>query len=353
MKRQIKECLKRARKLKRRLELVQADKRMCCLHPDWADLTEMERRKIRWWDVYAHKCYKNIYGKYSTQFVSDALYQTQILTRLNAVNYTDSGMLHKDVVFCDKNYQDIFVDHAMFPNVVLRNIEGEFYDADFHHISLNNAVELCSGYSRLVFKNSTGAGHGVGVRVIHKKDYAVYMRSSGRDYIVQEIMKQHQSLAYYNDSSVNVIRITSLFWKGRVYILGGVLRIGAPGGFCDHLSKDGQYPLVIPVEEGGRLGKKAIDCDNGFVYDNVRGRKIGNFIPGYLKMKEFAKKTHIKYPHHKIIGWDLTLDEAGNIRCIEYNADCPGIVQSQFALGPIFSQKTERGNSLLDEILQG
>lgn len=205
---------------------------------------------------------------------------------------------------------------------------------------------------RLVFKGSLVAGHGKNVQVVNRGNYISHMAFLRRDYIIQEVMKQHESLAYYNASSVNIIRITSLLWKGKVYIMGGILRVGVSGGFCDHTSQGGQYPLIIPIDENGWLGSRAIDCDNGFVYDDVRGKRIEGRILHYMKMKEFAQKEHIKYPHHKMIGWDFTLDVNENIRCIEYNSDCPGIVQSQFALGPIFSQRTERGNSLLDEILR-
>lgn len=254
-------------------------------------------------------------------------------------------------MFTDKNYQDMQMNGVRYPDIIVRNIEGEFYDVNFRHISLNKAMDLCKECPKLVFKKSIGTGHGRGVRVVSQKDYSVAMDQLGNNYIVQKIMRQHESLAYYNSSSVNIIRITSLFWKGMVYILGGILRVGAPGDFCDHTSENGEHPLVIPIGEDGRLGRIAIDCDEGYVYEDVRGKEIKDSVFRYSEMKEIVKKEHVKYPCHGIIGWDLTLNENGDIRCMEYNSDCPGIVQSQFALGPIFSQRTERGNRLLDEIL--
>lgn len=291
-------------------------------------------------------------GGYCEWFVSDALYQTEILPRLNKVNYTKIGQLYEDRLFADKNYQDMSANYIRYPDIIVRNIEGEFYDIGFHHISKTAALDLCKNYQELVFKKSIETGHGRGVRTVEQKDYSAVMDHLGKNYVVQKIMKQHMSLEYYNASSVNVIRITSLFWRGMVYILGGILRVGAPGNFCDHTSENGGHPLIIPIDEGGRLGRTAIDCDRGYVYENVRGKEIKGSIFRYLEMKEAVKKQHMKYPFMGIIGWDLMLDEDGNIRCIEYNSGCPGIVQSQFALGPIFAQTTERGNRLLDEILQ-
>ena len=68
-------------------------------------------------------------------------------------------------------------------------------------------------------------------------------------------------------------------------------------------------------------------------------------------MKELVKKEHLRFPHHKIIGWDLTLDENENVVCIEYNAFTPGIIKSQYVLGPILAQKSVRGVPLLQEIM--
>ena len=212
-------------------------------------------------------------------------------------------------------------------------------------------ILLLSKYEKLVYKKSMEmeTGHGKNVRVIGKKDYKEILEE--KDFIIQEILKQHESLACYNESSVNIIRITSLFWKGNIYILGGILRIGAPGAFCDHLGNGKENPLVIPISEDGKLGNKAIDCDDGYVYEDVFGKKIEGRILKYEEMKELVKIEHQKYPKHGIIGWDLTLDENAEIRCIEYNVGCPGIMQTQYVLGAVFGKKTVEGNALLDEIL--
>lgn len=344
--------IRKARDRKYQVILGRVDKNMCSLHPEWADLTKEEQGKINRWEVYAHKCYKNIAGGgYSERYVSDILYQTKILPRLNKNNYTKTGKLHGAGMFEDKNYQDMLIG-IRYPDIVMRNIAGEFYDTDFQHISKSGAMDLCSRYPVLVFKESIGTGHGKGVHFAGKEEYSALIEHLKENYIVQQVMKQHDSLGYYNSSSVNIIRITSLFWKSTVYILGGILRVGVPGNFCDHTSLNGQHPLVIPVNGDGSLGKTAIDCDNGYVYEDVRGKEITGSVFRFQEMKEIVKKEHEKYPYHGIIGWDLTLDEGGNIRCMEYNSECPGIVQSQFALGPIFSQRTPRGNRLLDEILR-
>lgn len=149
-----------------------------------------------------------------------------------------------------------------------------------------------------------------------------------------------------------MIRITTLYWKKEVYVLGGILRVGAPGEFCDlTTSPDNNHPRVIALDDNGRLTGKFIDPDLAYVYDDCYGVKPSGFIPKYEQMKELVVKEHSRFPYQGIIGWDITLDENENIICIEYNTGVPGIIQSQYCLGPIFAQKSLRGKPLIDEIL--
>ena len=175
----------------------------------------------------------------------------------------------------------------------------------------------------------------------------------GGDYIVQEVLRQHKSFSQFNASSVNVIRITTLLWKSEVYILGAVLRVGAPGQFCDHTSPDkGQLPRkYIVLDDDGRITKKAMYPDLLKPYDTSTDPIPEGIIPKFREMKQLCVKEHSRFPHHRIIGWDITLDENENITCIEYNPGWPGIIQSQYVLGPIFMQKSSRGIPLLHEIL--
>lgn len=67
-------------------------------------------------------------------------------------------------------------------------------------------------------------------------------------------------------------------------------------------------------------------------------------------MKEKVIKSHKKFPKCGIIGWDLTLDETGEIVFIEYNIGCPGIIQSQLVNGPIFANVKYYGELLLEAL---
>lgn len=330
-------------------------KKLCAKRKEWAALTSSERNQLRTKETYAYIAYKNLYPDWEKSdkksYVSDAFYQTKLLPKLNKLNYDVFGMKRTKSYFTDKNYADLFIEDIKFPKTVIKNINGEFYNADFENISENDAKNLLSKYDRLVFKKSIFAGHGKGVLVANKSEYNDITADYKENYIVQEVLEQNALTAKFNESSVNIFRVTSLFWKGEVYILGIIFRVGAPGAFCDHLGQNGVNPRIVGVKPDGTLLNYCLDPDDGVIYKDIFGTSLDVTIPQVPEMIQLVKKTHKKYAHHRLIGWDLALDKNGEIVCIEYNSNVPGVVQTQMLLGPVFGQKTKRGNTLLDEIL--
>ncbi len=337
-------------RIKKKNNLKKVDKKICALHKEWIGLNKYENKHYKG-NEYAYKAFKNIYGKSSDYFVSDIMYQTMILPILNRCNYSKEGRNYGHTYFMDKNYQEIFIRGINSLHSIVHNINGVFFNEKYRMVSKDDALLLMETYDELVYKKTIETGHGKGVMLIKRAEYKDVIDTECGDYVIQEVLKQHESFAKFNESSVNVVRITTLFWRGDIYVLGGVLRIGAPGSFCDHLACEGKYPLVVGISENGELLDKVIDCERGYIYGDIYGKRINDVILKYETMKDLVTKEHMKYPKHGIIGWDLTIDKDGEIRCIEYNVRCPGIVQTQYALGPIFSKKTKRGNTLLDEII--
>lgn len=165
------------------------------------------------------------------------------------------------------------------------------------------------------------------------------------------MIKQCPEFARYNESSVNVLRITSVMWKGHVYILTVSLRVGAVGSFCDHCNNDKEKAFQIPVNiDGGTFMPRAIEADTLDFYDSVHGAKIEGSVPKYDEMIEKIKKAHARYPDYGIIGWDVTVDSEGDIVLIEFNIS-PAFVGIQYQHGPVMMKKTVDGVPLLDEIL--
>ncbi len=318
-------------------------------------LNKIEKEKIEKGNYSVCKIMKNTYDDFEQSdyqyFVSDDFYQCKMLPLLNDVNYNIFGMRHKYSYFMDKNYQEKIVECFKFPNVVIRKINNEFYDSNYNYITAKEALSKVIKYEKLVFKKSLGYGHGKGVVLVEKKHFASLLDNFSNNFVVQDIVVQHSELAKFNSTSVNIIRITSLYLKGHVYILGSILRIGPPGSFCDLVNSKDETPRIVAIDNNGNIHGPAISPVTCKKYSNIYGKTINGKIPFYEKIIESIKEQHKKFIHHRIIGWDITIDNNNNIICMEFNSLVPGIIQTQMVCGPIFSQLSNNNLPLYDEII--
>lgn len=335
----------------KQFQLRRDDRQACRAHPRWQPLTKAELGRIDRRDRYGYTIYKNMNGTGPLEYyLTDAPYKTRLLPLLNPLNHRPSS-LNADTDFSDKNYHELFMEGIVFPRAVVRRIAGQFYSGDRTPIAPEEALALMAPYDELVFKATVESGHGHGIRLASAAEYRDVYLSHGQDYVVQERVRQHPVLAGFNPSSVNVIRVTTLYWRGHVYVLGGIFRAGAPGAFCDHENKGGQTYLTIPLDEEGNILPRALDVDYFHAYDDCRGIPLRGRIPHYDLLKKQAADGHSRYPHYGIIGWDFTVDENENLLCMEFNTKYPGLVGTQCALGPVLARESVDGVPLFRELM--
>ena len=328
------------------------DRKICRAHPEWTPLTDDELRQIDRRDRWGYMYYKNMNPAGPLRYyITEAPYATLLLPKLNPLNHR-ANTFGANTEFSDKNYAGLFMSGMRFPRTILYRSHGLFFDADRRPIPPEAALELMKPYDELVFKQSIGGYHGRGIRLAAASEYGDVYLTHGPDYEVQERIRQHPVLARFNPSSVNILRVTSLFWHGHVYILGGILRAGAPGAFCDHENKDGKTYLSIALGEDGTVLPHACDVDYGFVYTDCHGVPIrGEKIPRYEEIKTLVRQEHGRWPHYGLIGWDITVDEDENILCMEFNTKYPGLTGTQAALGPVLARESMDGKPLFQELM--
>lgn len=338
----------------RRRKLGSKAKKIEKMHPEWVPLTDKEKKLAVYKEDYSQMtAFKNTYceGKELPYgFITDIAYQNIILPGfLHRTNYKFGRVISNDI-FHDKNYFSILMPEVTFPKTVLRNVDGEFLTED--HKICENPLEILDDHDELVFKGSIDSGSGRGIRLVNKEDYQKRLISYKENFIVQEHIKESDYFSHWNPSSVNIVRVTTCLWKGEVHNLGAILKVGAPGGFCDQTSsEDGQHARFAGINEDGTLMDKAYDHDTLEVLDNIWGNTLGGKVEGFEEMVSIALREQERFPHHKIIGWDFTVDRSGKVICIEYNGRVPGMNLVQYALGPVLAKKTMRGTSILEEML--
>ena len=124
------------------------------------------------------------------------------------------------------------------PITVVNNIDGQLYDADYVPISFEAAVEkMCRFEREMIIKPSlnSDSGHNVSkFRGNNRKGIKTLLKNSGKNYIVQGVVEQHPALKAFNPTSLNTMRITSLYLNGKVSIISSIFRFGSPGSVVDN-----------------------------------------------------------------------------------------------------------------------
>jgi hypothetical protein len=118
--------------------------------------------------------------------------------------------------------------------------------------------------------------------------------------------------------------------------------MGVGGSRLDNVSTGG---LACPILPDGSLGLKAINKQSQWVSSHPEGTVFSDIkIPSYERVITAILRAHKDIPHFQIIGWDFSIDEAGDPVFIEYNG-APGL--NQVSCGPLFGELTE---SVLNKI---
>lgn len=277
----------------------------------------------------------SITGEFDARILPEDLYRSNLELKLN-----DIGL---KFVMSDKNYFELYMPEVNFPAIIVRNIDGVFYDKNRNIITREEAESLISEHNQVVIKPANDNGFGKGVELVEKGDLKI-LGSSKKNYLIQELIHQHPSLAALNESSVNVVRVVTMFLGGKVFHLSSAFRFGEKGEFVDN----GKGMTVVGIDENGKLREKGYSSNGTTSVKNHSGIAFKGYeIPKYKEMVDIALKQHSKFPQIKIIGWDFTVDDKENVVVVEYNIKYPGVLYYQWVNGPLFGEKTEE---ILDEI---
>ena len=289
--------------------------------------------------TYWHQYLYSRNGIYSKKYIPASLYFSSIMPRLNNYKfgppYADKGFY--DTVFRDFNR----------PRTIVKNVNGFFYDGD-GPISKEEALSRCRNLESAVIKPSLFGHWGEGVQLFHSEDGAVPESNCSLEemfsqykngFIVQEKLIQHPDLGKLNPTSVNTIRVMSYREGDEIIILYAVIRIGREGKVVDNETAGG-IKADVDISSGrikgpafgGPKEKDLLYTDSGVLLDGYQ-------IPSFPQILEFVKEMHFRLPYFRLVGWDISVDEAGRPVMIEWNKS-PEL--SQVAHGPAFGEYTDR-----------
>lgn len=202
------------------------------------------------------------------------------------------------------------------------------------HIDLRNCSKLefedfMTGIEYIIAKPINGDG-GKGIEIFESFEPDLYHRLiTNKQYLVEEVIKQHEKLNELYNKSVNTLRIFTFLKDGVPYVLQSILKIGN-GGVIDNFSSGGMYTFL---DENGKVIVPAIDQqDNIYETHPISNKKIIGFeVPMFQEAIEMVKEAAKVVPEIAYVGWDVAITDKGPV-VIEGNC-YPGV----FQIKPSFS----------------
>lgn len=287
-------------------------------------------------------------GVFNPQYIPDFLYATKIESKFNSYQHAK--------IYSDKSLTEIFYkgkSEALLPKTILLKAGGVFYDENRNVIGSEKAREILSNVKDCVIKPTVGGNSGKGVIIgsfdksgwDEKNKYRIFslLDKSEDNYIVQEKIRQSDSLNQLYPHSINTFRVITYISDSKVNVAPVSLRLGAGGNQVDNIHAGGlgvgvdskNNYLLKHAYKLGYSNKKIILTEHPDTHIKFEDYKI----EGINSMMKSAIKLHNQTPHIGIISWDFTLNIDNIPILIEANYIGQAVWLSQIVTGePFFGQ---------------
>ena len=256
-------------------------------------------------------------------------------------------------IFSNKGMTYVYFKNVKQPQLIVRRLNGTYLNETGDMISREEAVSVIASCKKeCLFKLSYGSCCGKSIQKLppsadrHLIDNTI--DSYHGDFVVQACLTQSPITAEFNPTSLNTFRISTLLLNGKFSICTAMLRFGTPGSVVDNIGAGG---ACIGINDDGTLmpygykkGGDKIESWNNVVFK-------GSMIPNFEKVINTAKCAHLNIPQCAFVGWDLAIDENGDVNLIEANIDAPGLFFEQLANArPAFRDRFDEVINYLKEL---
>ena len=250
---------------------------------------------------------------------------------------------HAATVLDDKNMYDLYFYDINRPKTIGRVIDGSFFDESYCRIALNELLDKCTTNRQVILKPAVSSAAGAGIEfwsVDDGKPALEEFLKRHKNYIIQDLIQQHDDINNIYKDSVNSIRIVTCCLDGKTEILSSVIRMGVNGCRIDNASKGG---LFCGINDDGSLKKYGYSKSGEAYVSHPQGAVFAECrIPNYSKCKELCVNLSNRFIRvAKLVSWDLAVDKNAEPILIEVNLCYGGADIHQIANGPLFKDYTE------------
>lgn len=219
-----------------------------------------------------------------------------------------------------KGHGKYLLDKAIFNETFKKYVKRDWVDTST--CTYEEFLAFCEKHERFFAKPVRGTG-GAGARVIERDSETrekLFELCKAEDLILEDIVKQHPSLAEFNSGSVNTTRVITLMCADNVpRVMFSVVRFGRSGIVVDNFHGGGVGAIIDP--DTGVIISNAINRVHDKIVEHPDTHKqfFGFQYPEWEKVKAAVLDAHSMLPEMRNIGWDVTVTCDGEVEFIEGN----------------------------------
>lgn len=225
---------------------------------------------------------------------------------------------------------DLFPDQLSYVNRTFVTSSGSTIQTH----DVKNA--LFSSGDRVIFKPDN-SWKGRGIEVFDKDTFdseALLGLGSG---VFQRFIDQDDGLASFFPSAVSTLRLTTAInQRGNSELRGAHLRFGT--GADTHVSSSSQIRVPVCLRTG-------LLSDTGFagqwvevsMHPDSKKKFSGFEYPMFREAVDIVRKAHERMTFIKCIGWDVVVNNAGQVNIMEWNGRQNDIQFPEAVQGPCFT----------------
>lgn len=297
---------------------------------------------VKWYKVFS-----SVIGFEDENFIPEDIYYTVVEPCLN------DKQLNK--AYADKNRYTELYGCNLFPESLIHNIDGVYYNKDFKYIDFTNSTidSWRNNYIKLIIKPAidTGGGKAVTLFTLHNNTYLnskkevlsfewLYNQFES-NFIIQPFINQHDFFEKFNADSINTVRIFTYrsVKSNNVTLLHSLLRVGRKGSHVDNQASGG---FSCGINEKGKLNNFAVNkYGERFNYLNDIDLNQEIIVPFYSEMIQLTTSLAKNNRYARLLGFDVYVDANNAVRLIEINNLNNEINFYQMNNGSLFGDYTD------------
>jgi hypothetical protein len=298
------------------------DKKLIYLCNDYAKDVFGDLRYADWLYVYA-----SVAREFRTGWIPENYYKEYVVKELKGLHGQISDLRSANrLIFDSKSFPDI----GSYVNGLFLDEKGFFLP------DIQISRKLFENDSTIVFKQD-GSEQGLGIYFFTSSTFDLdKVRQLGNG-VFQSYVKQHPELAMFSSKSVSTLRITTVSTDlAEIQVRTSDMRVGGVG--ATHVESTSFVRIPVDVNSGHYL-MPAYNVDWSISTNNSYGGKDfeGRQFPKFIEACELVLELHRKIPFVRCIGWDVVVDEEGEVKILEWNGLNNGIKFGEATQGPCFA----------------